>query len=139
MKTLVIFYSYTGRTRTISRELAAKEQFDITEIKSAKRIVKLRAYTTGIIASIKGKPWPIQPLDVDLPEYDNLVLLSPVWAGNPPPAVNAFIELLPTGKAIAVKMVSASGKSECRDRLETKFREKECTLESFEDIQTRKA
>ena len=135
MKTLIVFYSYSGRTRTVAQELAAKEAFDITEIKAVKAFGKLKAYTAGIFASIKGKQWPILPLDVELSGYDRLMLLAPIWAGNPPPAFNALLELLPPGKTIAVIMVSASGKSDCRERLETTIKEKGCTLESFSDVQ----
>ena len=134
MKTLIIYYSFSGKTRAISEELAKNESFDIAEIKDAKRFGKLKAYTAGIVASIKGKPWPIQPLTAAWPDYDKLILLSPVWANNPPPAVNALLGQLPTGKTIAVKMVSASGASKCKERIEAAIADKGCTLESFEDI-----
>ena len=134
MKTLVIFYSYSGKTKVIAQGLASKEFADITEIKDAKPLGKLKAYTAGIVASIRGKAWPIQPLNVDLREYGRLILLAPVWADNPPPAFNAMLKLLPEGKTIAVKMVSMSGKSNCRERLESAVKAKSGTLESFEDI-----
>ena len=133
MKTLVIFYSYSGKTKVIAKELAAKEAADIAEIKDAKRLGKLKAYTAGIIASMKGKPWAIQPLAVDLTEYGRLILLAPIWANNPPPAFNAMLGLLPEGKTVAVKMVSMSGKSNCKARLESVIKAKNGTLESFED------
>jgi len=138
MKTLIVFYSFSGRTREIARELAAKEASDVTEIKTAKKVGKLKAYTAGIFASIKGKPWPILPVDAELAVYDRLVLLAPVWAGNPPPAINALLEQLPSGKSIAVQMVSASGESECKERLEEVIAKKGCTLESFTDIQVKR-
>lgn len=138
MKTLVIFYSFSGNIRAISQELAEKESFGIAEIKDAKGFGKLKAYTLGCFASIRGKPWPVQPLGIVFSEYGRLVLLAPVWASNPPPAVNAFFELLPPGKDVAVKMVSASGRSGCRARIESAIESKGCALESFEDIQAPK-
>jgi len=138
MKTLIVFYSFSGRTRAIAQELAAKEAFDVTEIKAVKTVGKLKAYTAGIFASIKGKSWPILPLEAELTGYDRLVLLAPVWAGNPPPVFNAFLEQLPSGKAIAVQMVSASGQSDCKERLEAAITKKGCTLESFTDIQVKR-
>jgi len=134
MKTLVIFYSYSGKTKSIAGEIAAKESADIIEIKDAKRLGELKAYTTGIIASMRGKPWPIQPLDVDFTKYDRLILLAPVWADNPPPAFNALLEILPEGKAVSVKMVSMSGKSNCKERVEASITVRGGVLESFEDI-----
>jgi len=137
MKTLVIYYTFSGHTKAIAEERAGKESADIAEIKEVRRTGKLKAYTAGIIASIRGKAWPIQPIDLDYGQYDRLVLLAPVWASNPPPAFNAFLEQLPEGKTVAVVMVSGSGKSECKERLEALITAKGSTLESFEDIKAR--
>ena len=134
MKTLILYYSYTGNTRAIAEELAKNESADIVEIKDVKRPGKIKAYTAGILASIRGKAWKIQPLSVNMTDYDRLILLSPVWASNPPPAVNALLELLPADKTVSVKMISQSGKSECKERLESILTNKGCTLESLEDI-----
>jgi len=134
MKTAVIYYSYSGHTKKIAEELAAKESADIAEIKDVKRPGKLKAYVSGCFAAMRGKAWPVKPLDTDLSEYDRLILLAPIWAGNPPPAFNAMLEQLPNGKTVAVKMISGSGKSSCKDRLEDIIKAKDCLLESFEDI-----
>ena len=134
MKTLVIYYSYSGHTKAIAENLAAEEATDILEIKDLKRRGKLRAYTAGIFASIKGKTWPIQPLDVNPADYDRLILLAPVWAGNPAPPFNAMLEQLPEGKTVDIKLISGSGESNCKERLETKIKDKGSSLESFEDI-----
>lgn len=138
MKTLILYYSLSGNTRKVAEALAESEPADIAEIKSAKRIGKLKAYTAGIFGAIGGKAWPIAPLDTDLSGYERLILLSPVWANNPAPPVNAILQQLPEGKTIAVKLISASGKSDCTQRLETAITEKGCTLESVEDISSRK-
>ena len=134
MKTVIVFYSYSGKTKAFATELAAKESADLEEIKDTKHPGKLKAYTAGIVAAIRGKAWPIQPPVVDFEKYDRLILLAPIWAGNPSPAFNAILELLPAEKSIAVKMISMSGKSNCRERLETAIKAKGGTLESFDDI-----
>ena len=134
MNTLVVYYSYSGKTAVIAKELAKTESADIVEIKDARRPSKLKAYTAGIIASIKGKPWPIHPPGVDFAKYDRLILLAPIWAGNPPPPFNALLLLLPDKKKVAVKMVSASGKSDCRDRIDNIIASAGCEMESFEDL-----
>ena len=134
MKTLVIFYSYTGNAKRLAQEFAAKEAADIVEIKDARRPVKLKAYSLGCFAAMRGKPWPIQPPEVDLAAYNRLVLFFPVWAGSPPPAIHAVLTQLPDGKTVSIKLVSASGKSNCKERLEAVLKAKDCTLEGFEDI-----
>ena len=137
-RTLVAFYSFSGSTRTVAMTLAITEGFDHREIKTVKTVSKLKAYTAGILASIRGKSWPILPVKAEYAAYDRLILFAPVWAGNPPPAVNAFWEQLPSGKAIDIKMVSASGESDCKERLESVIAKKGCTLESFTDIQVKR-
>jgi len=137
MKTLVIFYSYTGHTKALAQAYAAKETADITEIQDVRKPGTLKAYTVGCFAAMRGKSWPIEPLKTNLSAYDRLILFSPVWASNPPPAVNALLEKLPGGKAVSVKMVSASGKSGCKDRMAATLKAKDCTLESFEDLQNK--
>jgi len=134
MGKLVIYYSYSGHTKAVAENLATEESADILEIKDIKRRGKLRAYTGGIFASIKGKAWPIQALGVNPADYDRLILLAPIWAGNPAPPFNALLEQLPEGKTVEIKLVSASGKSDCKERLETKIKDKGSVLESFEDI-----
>ena len=134
MKTLVLYYSYTGHTKALAEKFAAEEAADLVEIRDVNRPNKLKAYTAGCYAAIKGNAWPICPLETDLTAYDRLLLLSPIWAGNPPPAVNAVLPLFPADKVVSVKLISASGKSGCRERLEAEIRAKNCTPEDFEDI-----
>ena len=109
METLVIFYSYSGSTKVIAEEFAARNSAEIVKIEDVNRPWKLKAYTAGIFASIKGKSWPIKPLDADFSKYERLVMFAPVWAGNPPPAFNAMLEQLTQGKSVDIKMVSKSG------------------------------
>ena len=130
MKTLAVFYSYTGKTK----KLAENEASDIVEIKDIKRPGVLKAYTAGCFAAVKGKLWPLQPLDIDLKEYDIFILLFPVWAGNPPPVFNTFLKQLPDNKTVSIKAVSASGKSSCKERLEAFIKAKNGKLTSFEDV-----
>ncbi|MDR2570880.1 MAG: EcsC family protein [Oscillospiraceae bacterium] len=134
--TVVVFYSFNGKTRALAGDLAIKETADLEEIKDIKKLSKLKAYTLGIIASIRGKVWPIQIMDLDLTLYKRLVLLAPIWAGNPPPAFNSLLEQLPDGKSVIVKMVSMSGKSSCKERMEKIIITKGSTLEHFEDIKS---
>jgi len=134
MKTLILYYSYTGHTKKIAQELAAKESYDIEEIKDIYRPGKLKAYVSGCFAAMRGKAWPIQSLEVNLAAYDRIILLSPVWAGNPPPAVHAVLQQLPAGKNLSVKMISASGESRCKQLIKNIIEVKNGKLESFEDI-----
>ena len=137
MKTLVIFYTYSGNTKGFAQKLAAQESADILEIKGAARPGAIKAYTFGCLAAMRHNAWPISPVHADLDAYERFFLLAPIWAGNPPPAFHAFLEQLPKGKTIVAKMISASGKSNCRAWLEETLLVKDCRLESFEDVTIR--
>lgn len=134
MKTVVVFYSYSGKTKAIAEELAKKESASLVEIKDKKTPIKLKAFVMGCFAAIRGKAWAIRPLGVDLKEFDRIILLSPIWAGNPPPAFNAALELLPEGKTVSFKMVSSSGQCGCKERLEAAVKVKGGSVEGFENI-----
>ena len=133
MKKLVVYYSFSGKTKALAAEFAARESADIVEVKDAGRVGKLKAYTAGIVASIHGKSWPIEPL-ADMAAYDHIYLMGPVWANNPAPAMNSALNQLPASKRVSVTMVSSSGKSDCKARVEEMLKNKNCTLDDFADV-----
>ncbi|GHU73789.1 hypothetical protein AGMMS49992_13530 [Clostridia bacterium] len=133
MKTLVLYYSLTGHSKTLAEAYAAKKSLPISQITDASKPGKLKAYTIGCFGAIRGGSWPITT-DKPLEDYERIVLFSPVWAGSTPPSVNAALSKLASGTRVDVNMVSASGKSTCRGRLETKLKSKDCSLSSFTDV-----
>jgi flavodoxin len=124
MKTLIIYYSYSGKTKTIAEKLAGEEKADIIGVKDVKRPGTLKAYTAGVLAAGGGKTWEIEALEADLTAYDRFILLAPIWGGNPAPPFNTVLNLLPEGKTVAVKLVSMSGKSACKARVEADIKAK---------------
>jgi multimeric flavodoxin WrbA len=134
MKTLVLYYSYSSHTRQYAEKFAAENNAELLEITDLRRPGKLSAYLKGCPAAIKGKAWEIAPVYPEWPLYEHVVIFSPVWAGNPPPAVNAVLERLPRGKTVSVKMVSAGGSSKCRARIAALLEEKGCTLDELQNI-----
>lgn len=137
MKTVVIFYSYTGSAKRLAQQAAETGQTDIYEIKDKRRPGIVKAYTMGCFAAMRGKAWEVQPIKVDLSAYDRLIVFSPVWAGNPVPAINAVLNVLPSGKDVEIKMVSASGGSNCKERIEELIESKGSRLAGFEDIKNK--
>ena len=134
MKTLILYYSYTGHTKKIAEKLAVKEAADITEIVGKPRPGKFKAYFSGSLAARRMKAWVIEPLSVNMGDYNRLFLLAPVWANYPAPYINSVLESLPKGKKVHIKLISASGNSACKEKLEAAIKAKGCTVEGFEDI-----
>jgi len=109
MKTLVLFHSYTGKTKKLAAVKAAKLGADIEEITDVKRPSVIGAYAIGGFRAIRRKGTPIKPIQSQLDSYDKIILMSPVWASRPTPAINSAIACIPSGKRIELNMVSASG------------------------------
>ena len=134
MKTIIVYYSYTNTTKKLAEKLSADGDISIMEIKDVNRPGVFKAYTKGCFAAIKGNVWPIQPINIDLSEFDSFILMFPVWASNPPPAFNTFLDKLPNGKTFSMKAVSRSGKSNCKQRLQSVIKAKNGILQDYEDI-----
>lgn len=132
--TAIIFYSWSGSTKLFAEKKAVEENADLFEVKDVHRPNTLKSYTLGCFRSIKMKSTPIQQLNINMNDYIKLIIMSPVWAGNPAPAINNIFESLPTGKEIEIYMISSSGKSSCEQKLQKIVSNKNSKLIKFEDI-----
>lgn len=117
MKTLILFYSYTGNGKKFAEELSKKTGADIEEIKTEKRPGTIAAYVAGSLSARRHKSAKIQTIQSEPANYDKFILVAPIWAGFPAPAFNSVITLLPKDKTVEVYMISASGKSEKEKQL----------------------
>ena len=94
MKAIVIYYSYSGNTKNIALHIAEALNADTAVIDTVK------AYEGDYDAVVeqghdeirKGFRPPIKPINVDLSQYDTIILGTPVWWYTFAPAVKTFIE-----------------------------------------------
>jgi flavodoxin len=135
MKTLVIYYSYTGKTKRIAEDLAKKESADLIEVKEKKPRSKFNAYVFGSFAARGQKQAELQPFSSDFSAYDKIIIAMPIWAGYPAPAMNTIISLLPKDKKIELIMTSGSGSSQSTsEKTKALIEAKGCTVIKYEDI-----
>lgn len=111
MRELILYYSFTGNSRSLAKKAAAERGADIEEIRTVKPYSTISAYSVGGFRSIRRRSQPIEPLQADLKDYDKFTFYVPVWASNPAPPFNSVIKLLPQGAEVEVFCVSAGGKS----------------------------
>ena len=137
MKTMILYYSYGGTTKKLAQHLALKKSAGLYEVKAQKTPGLLSAYTAGCFAALRGKRSPIEPIRANFADVDRLVVMGPVWAGKPAPAMNALLDQLPAGKQVEVRMVSASGKSKSREHVEAMVKARGCTLADFQDMKNK--
>lgn len=136
MKKLVIFYSWSGKTRDLAKSIAEKESADIFEVKDVKKPGKFIAYTAGCFKALGMKPGRIEPITANFDNYDEVVIMAPTWAGHPAPPVICVFEALPPNKAVSLLMVSASGKTDAKDKIDALLKEKGCQLVKYEDLKS---
>lgn len=93
MKPVVIYYSYSGNTKSIAEKFKESLDCDIFEIET------VTPYTGDYNAVVdQGKEEvesafmpEIKPLAVDLSKYDTVILGMPVWWYTYAPAVKTFL------------------------------------------------
>ena len=111
MKTLVLFYSFSGKTKAIASAKAQELDADLFEVRESSKRNAFQAFTAGCYQSIRQKMPSIQPLHVDVDAYERIIILMPIWAGSPAPAFNSLVGMMPTGKPLELIFTSGSGNS----------------------------
>lgn len=92
MKSLVVFYSLTDKTKLVSQAIAEALNAELVEIEETKRRKRgFLTYLTGGYAAIRNKGTDINPINFDLKQCETIFIGSPVWASRPTPAINSLI------------------------------------------------
>ncbi len=108
--TLIVYYSRTGNTRTISESIKDTLGCDIQEIKDLKDRSGILGFIGGMIDVKKNPMTDISPKEVRVEDYNLLLIGSPGWGGKITPAINTFINMTDfTGKKVVLFSV-ASGR-----------------------------
>ncbi|MCL2630614.1 MAG: hypothetical protein FWD49_03715 [Firmicutes bacterium] len=111
MKTLIIYYSYSGKTKLLAERKASEIGADILPLTYKKRMCALKAYTSGCFSAIKRKPADLSDFNADFSNYERFMILMPIWAGMPAPPINNIIPLIPSESTAELIFTSGSGKS----------------------------
>lgn len=90
-------------------------------------------YTAGSLTAMRMKRTEPLPLKAPLDDFDRVIIMAPVWAGNPAPAIHTVFDALPSGKEVVVCMVSGSGSCKCQDKVQALVESKGCHIVTFEN------
>jgi len=91
MKSLVVYYSLTGKTKLVSQIIAESLNATLVEITERRPIPIPFVYLSGGFRALTNRGSKINPVDVDLKQYERIFIGSPTWGSRPAPAVNSFI------------------------------------------------
>lgn len=137
MKTAVVYYSFTGKTKELAEKKAQQEEADLIGIREIKERSTLSAFTAGAFLSMRRKAVPIQTIKADLGIYDKIIVAVPLWAGCPAAPFNSILEKIPSGKKIEMIVTSGSGdSSKGKDKTLRLASSKGIEIISYEDIKT---
>ena len=91
-RVLVVYYSRTGNTARVARDLARMTHADV-------EVLADRDHGTGFLATLKagidafrGKPARLGPVKFDPERYALILVGTPVWAGRMSPAIRAYLQ-----------------------------------------------
>jgi len=139
MKTLIIYYSYTGKTKILAVEKAGELNADIEEVTEIKKPSMFKAFFIGVPCALKRKKAKINPVKSEFSNYDKIIIMAPVWAGNPAPAFNNIIEYIPSGKKIELIMVSAGGGTkDSAEKTKALVTSRGCEVITYTDVNAHK-
>lgn len=92
-KKLVVFFSYTGNTKMIANMIKDKLNCDILKIETV--IPYSTDYQTVVDEEENNEGSRILPeikdINIDLNNYDEIIIGTPVWWYNAAPAVRKFL------------------------------------------------
>ena len=93
MKTIIVYYSLGGFTKSLAEKLAAESGADLLELRPVKAYPSTgaRRFIIGGRAAVTGKKPPLQTYTFDADRYDRIIFGSPVWASSPAPPLRSFI------------------------------------------------
>ena len=103
MKTLVVYYSRTGKTRFVAEKVASELKADIEEIVDLKnRNGRLGFLKAGYDAT-RGNETKIREIKKSPREYDFIVVGTPVWNSRPASAISTYLKRIDlAGMKVAV-------------------------------------
>lgn len=92
MRTIIIYYSYTGNTKKVAEILAEylKGKYEV-EVLRLEALDESVSFFRQVARALFHKKAKISPLEFDLSDYDLICLGTPVWAFCPAPAMNAYL------------------------------------------------
>ena len=91
---LIVYFSYTGNTKSIAEKIKAKLNSDILELKP---VIPYSTDYDKVVNDEQNQEASeyipeIQKIDVDLSKYSKIILGFPTWWYRPCPVIRSFIK-----------------------------------------------
>lgn len=107
----VVYFTRTGSSKRIAEKIAKKLSCEVIQITDNKNWKGFIGFIKGGFYSSANKSVQIQ-LSTQIEDYDELVVVSPLWAGGVVPAIKEFLKSVVNDK---VHLVMNSNGSTIKD------------------------
>ena len=131
MKSLVVYYSYSGNTEKVAKILVdfLKDKDFMVDTLRLKPKNERGSFFLQCLEALRGKRAVLSgDLNFDLAGYDLVCIGSPVWAFSPTPAVNTYLDKLlnAAGKDAIVFTTygSGAGVEKCINNVKNRLKKK---------------
>jgi len=132
-KILVVYYSRTGNTERVAKDLASRLGADSEKIIDTNKRTGFFGFMTSGKESVQKTPAHIRPMKSDFSAYDLVLIGTPVWAGDISSPVRAMLmEHKGSFKDIAV--FATSGGDDPKNVLKTIEELAQRTAKAFVDF-----
>lgn len=91
MKTLIVYYSRTNKTKEIANKLQKELNCDIEEITDGEKYKGKLGFMKGGMNATMGRPSDINPISKNPSDYDLVIVGTPVWSSNMAPPVFSYL------------------------------------------------
>jgi flavodoxin len=89
---LVLYYSRSGNTEAMAREMARRFQADIIKLTSESYTLDFKGWINANLDAWNQNPAVIGPETIDISNYNLIILGSPIWYFRPAPPLWTFVE-----------------------------------------------
>ena len=118
MKSLVVYYSRTGKTRFVAEKIASELQADIEEVVDLKSRSGRFGFLKAGYDATRGNETEIGETQKSPSDFDLIVVGTPVWNSRPASAISTYLKRNDfAGKKVAVFCTNEGmGKEKALDR-----------------------
>jgi flavodoxin len=107
-KVLVVYYSLTGNTARVARDIAARTGADLESLRDPSHGTGFFGFMKASLDALRGHVPKVGPLTRDIAGYDLTIIGTPVWARRMTPAIRAYLQIV-RGKLRRVAFFVTSG------------------------------
>ena len=109
MRSLIIYYSRTGKTKFLAEKLGEELESDRVGIKDLKKRGGVFGFLRAVLEARLGRKTEVVPNTINLTEYGIIILATPVWAYSPTPAINTFLGACSLAGKKVILLVTSRG------------------------------